>query len=359
MKTPQLKLLSLLMLIIACDNSKETTQYKNAISFTFDSFQNSYDLQRVPLGLDSTEIMGVIDLCIVDSLLLCIRQYSDFLIDIYNLNTGLRIKRELPIGRGPGEVINGYKIEVSKKENMIWVYDMALQKVNILDINNLTTSDRSAHKMTIDLEKWATKNVIYYNDSIYSAPVFNKEALFMVHDAKGGYVRSFGEYPVHNSTSGYDNFTLSQIYVGEISYDERNGIMVKSYTYTDLISIIDLDNNEIISIHGPDLFYPELKVKRGDRTNVGVISGKTRLSYSYIRCKSDMISVLYSGEVFGSKIDTDYGSYNMKILCFDVKGVPLEYYNVNTRIWNFDIDSDGKYVYGLTEDEIFKFKILK
>ena len=118
--------------------------------------------ERTDCPIDSLRTLGLTDVRILsDSLVTVSRQFGDHLVSVFNGRTGNATADLLHMGRGPGEAINAYYIDLSEDGRQFWTKDMGLNVINVFNADSILNgsvmpSERIALNETYDVGRRRT-----------------------------------------------------------------------------------------------------------------------------------------------------------------------------------------------------------
>ena len=297
-------------------------------------------------------IMNPVGINVKDTLLFLKNRSAEYVYDIYNLNNNEKINECLTIGQGPDEFI--FPLIIQSPDTNIWMYDKGksiLKKYDVLDLlgNHYPISTKS-----ISLKNHASDKVaVLSNGNILASINRLPRGGFDLYDSNGTILDSIGKFPEFTSKSLSDMEKVQSFRSGfTTNFSDRIFI---SYSLTDLIEIYDYEGNCIKRMLGPDQIELAMGLQPagGDYVAAKPVKDKTRICYSPSPVYTENeVFVLY----FGGLLE-DYQDRYFKIIVFDWDGKPLRVYELDIPLFTFDVDSEHRIIYGITNSP--EYRIIK
>ncbi len=337
------KLIICFVILASCTQKNE---FNNEISFfTSADFEDSGIIELQKIKIDS--LANPDYLLIIDSLLLITNYKTDYLLDIYNINTKQRINRLIRRGKGPNELIFLKEIQFDKESNHLMAFGSILQKVFLIDYNTLIDVNDFNDFKNFRVEKNNCARIVFYDPLefvgvCYEDEPFNRLYFF---NNKGEVVRSTGNYPEVVPKIG--SMMDAQIFDTYMGLNENKEKLVLAYTNTDIIDIYDSKGDLMKRLMGPDKFIPQFKLVHIN-TNMTTVSftSEQRNGYGRILPSDNSFYTLYSG----LKMNEKGGYLFNQILEFDWNGKTLKRYKLSLPVVDAVFDRKHKKFYFLNSN---------
>lgn len=335
----------LFALLSSCQGNEK---YTDAERISFSNFGAVVSLKGDSVAFDDI-LLKPVKIHLVDSFLIMKNRNTEYAYYIFNILSKKKIGECVSFGIGPNEMIDPHFIPST--DDNVWIYDKNRKILNICDRQKFFRGEDLEINKIIEFEDFCD-NIVFIPQKGFIASVFNlNNKRFGLFNLDGDTICYKGGYPKLSSLQ--TNIEQVEGFINEFTANiEENRVFV-SYKRTDLIECYDTDMNLIKRIHGPEHFFPEIH-QVGDRIKTN--KGAERDAYSFPLSVGKKVFVLYSGKVFNPR-NHDY--LKDKILVFDWNGNPLQYYQLDTPIFDFAVDEKSRIIYGLTdkpESHILQFK---
>ncbi|MDR1183112.1 MAG: TolB-like 6-bladed beta-propeller domain-containing protein [Bacteroidales bacterium] len=321
-------------LFFSCRNSSG-----NPDTFSEKDFAKTIDLKGSVLQID-TMIMRPISISVVDNLLFLTNSGTEYIFDVFDLNTNKKINECIRFGNGPDEMIRPTIVNLTK--DSLWIFDKhswLLRNYRMKDFISVS-NPVNAEKIRLD-HTHAKASVLSGNRIVASmSKSINKKFDYYGPDAKLLY--SKGEY-TDKSLSDMDNMLFYR-FDYTTSLDDR---IFVNYMFGDIIEIYDGSTGDLIKRRqGPNKSKPVLEsITRDGATALAIARGLTHLCYSFApeRAGDEVFTLYYGG------LQEEFDNRCNKMLVFDFKGNPLRIYNLDIPIVRFTVDAEKRIIYGLTD----------
>lgn len=282
-------------------------------------------------------------LCI-DSLLMTVNLQSDYMIDIFNLRTGKRVKSAVMFGRGPGEMLSLQRIQ--SLGDSLWLYDRMQQKMFGTTLPDLLLE--KPHTPVSYSGLHALENAMIAADgNIVTDDYRQALSRFSVYDRSGKFLGSYGEIP-EVEKFGNNLFWASESSVSTMTALPNGGFLV-AYKRTDILEVYDSTLVMKKRIHGPDQFTAAIEMVE-DENGVRVRSmpdERDAYFHPVVLQKRPEIWLLYSGELWSAK----KGPLMNRVLVFDYDLRPLRVMELEIPVYSIAVDEEQQILYGATIDE--------
>lgn len=328
--------ISLLLLFISCNSNKSS--YKNADTFTFNSFKSTKKLKGNSLEINEF-VMNPSDILVHDSLLITIEQGLDKIFYVYNLNTQSLINECIIKGQGPDDMI--YPEFINCDGSVLSIVDLETSTIFEYYLQDFISDSTPKAVSRIKLEEDVFICAQKTDDNILGYSYITDKRLNKF-DLTGKKIGELIDYP--DSEIKYSDMERMDAYYMQFIYNGKDRIALCHYM-TDLIEIYDMDGVLIKRIHGPEQFLAHFKQREDGPMGASPIKDMNRDSFMSPRNAGDNFFVLYNG---GHIDDPEHTSSCNKILSFTWDGKPQYIYEIDDSIFSFTIDPKNKKIYGIS-----------
>lgn len=339
MKTRILIIIAVLYAIFfsACSNSN-----KSKADFTEESFRNTINLTDYVIYQNDSMVNKLADPRWIryhpDSFLIVLDMRTPKMIKIIDL-TNNRIQELIPKGKGPGEMIAAWGVQIFQKE--VYVCCSQLNKIIILSSDSLRNF-RIREEFTI---KESIGSFFPLNDElIVSLSAIGDKHPLSFFNHKGELVKKIGNYPnLVNSTITGDNDIFNSLITAA-----PDGIrFVLAYGKTDLIDIYDSEKGLQKRFQGP--LGIELSAYKENVGSFSITSTEPAvLTYSMVDANNDEFWASYIGFKQKKGYRPSMSELFPKLIfCFNWNGDPLRILELNLPVLCFDVDWQGKVLYAI------------
>lgn len=242
-KTGRLKVIYLFILIASSCSIKTKEDFGEV------TLENSiYNLKGEKLLLDSLVSVPLQTLVFKDTLLVINEFRDDYLISIYNLNTGNFIKRLAKVGRGPNEFQPPLKIDISFDTLKI------LERPNFKYYSYLLTDQLDMAR----LKFWGQfssqiQNAYELKEDLFLCPgYYNNDYMFNIYDSSLQDVKSVIKFPdlkINSIGSQLSIMHKPMIYQASVLYLHNDDLLVLAYSGIDLIQFYKIKDLNAIKIN--------------------------------------------------------------------------------------------------------------
>lgn len=324
-----------LVLFISCTSCKE----KQVVKFT--NFPEKHKLYGTEINLQNPHRIQMIT--ITDSMIFLMERPTPNspAISAYYFPT-MQFKESFAYtGKGAGELLTPIYCTADNDSRYLWVYDINKRMLGGYPTTFELQDEKKTYQEQIVLPFHDIEMV--YNVNVYSK---SKYALYKP-DINGGIfqlyvndscVKSIGYLDIKQSD--IPPLAVKQIYSGRSEYNFTTNKMAVFYSYTDLLQIVDMENNSVRTIQGPDLFDPTYQIVGG------AFAATRNTKFAYVQTASDdqYIYALYCGENY-SPMEKSASQGAQFLNVFDWNGNPTCCYELHPPCLSFAIDSKNKKMY--------------
>ena len=326
-------------LFLSCKD-KEQRFFVDAKTFGMENLKTT-KLEGVMMQFNDT-IWNPIRIEVIDTLLFLRNRSTEYVFDIYNLNTNTKINECIKIGQGPNDFV--FPQIVQSMGDNIWIFDRQLTNVKEYTVTDLLKSNIPVPTNRVSLNNRELRNVAVLSDGVVLASVHSqKRGGFNLYNPTGLCLDSIGNYPKLASGELSDIEKLMSFQSNFVTNLTDRIFLI--YANTDLIEVYDFKGKCVNRIHGPD----QRQLKMGLRSAGGVtgaapVKGETYFCYFAPIYAGKEVFVSYFGELV-----EDFKDELHKIIVFDWNGKPLRMYELDTPISDFTVDYHNRIIYAITK----------
>ena len=271
------------------------------------------------------------------------RAHDEFL-TFFSIETGQVIKKAIPQGAGPEELLN---CDICLLGNELWMYDMGKIQVGKVPMDSLLNGSLST--------SWYKLDRFYYrfamlNDStMLGTNDLSAKTKIAYVNLETGQVVGRSDYAYLDEEIGLA--ALIDACSCYIDVNPRTKDIALSYRYMDVLEIYDAEGHLKSAIQGPACFDVDFQPR-------GSGMGKTedtRKAFVNSYATENAIYLLYSG----NKRTEENWAYGSEIFVYSWDGTPLKRYLLDRPVYTFAVDETKKviYSYSLKSDELVKGQI--
>jgi WD40 repeat protein len=327
-------LVASLFLLWRCKSDKPDT-------FNEKDFAELVNLKGSVLQVD-TMIMKPAGINVVDNLLFLTNINTEYIFEVYDLNTHKKINECIKHGNGPGEML--YPVIVNLTKDSLWIFDRHLQFLHNYRTKDFISGSNPESVRKIRLDNYSEVTVLPDN-RIIASPDMNADRMFAYYDLNAKRLESKGEYPDKN-LSAIDHIMSHRF---EYTTNLNDRIFV-CYTYNNIIEIYDGAGDLVKRRYGPNEVQSKPVVKyrtTKDGISVGsIVPGSMNICYFAPVSVGNEVFVTYVGAPNEKTVSFPR---NKKILVFDFEGNPLRIYNLDIPVGYFAVDAEKRIIYGITD----------
>lgn len=341
------------VLIVIFFVSCSTKLEKQVVEFT--TFPENYKLEGIEIELANPHRINMIT--ISDSVLFLLERQAPNApaVSAYRFPT-IQFKESFAYtGKGAGELLTPIYCTKDNDSKYLWVYDINKRMLGGYPITPESQGENKTYREQIILPFHDIEMV--YNVNVFSKTKYalyrpdTKNGIFQLYE-NDSCIKSIGYLDMKQSD--IPPLAVKQIYSGRSEYNFATNKMAVFYSYTDMLKIVDMNNNSVKTVHGPDLFDPIYKIVGGS------FAATKETKFAYVQTASDdqFVYALYCGKDYNlfTKGISEGGRY---INVFDWNGDPVCCYELNPSCVSFAIDSKNKkiYAYSGETDNIVLFDL--
>lgn len=333
----------------AHDQDREYDKKKEHTVFQLKDFKSPILLKGTTVQLSKMILPSRISVIPEHNLLLILEgQPDDYFAKVYKLDSFTYLKSFIKKGEGPNEQLSCLTLQYNRGEELIYVSDLYKKKIFAYAIDSILSVSSSSLPVTsinMRTEYLSIPVVINQNKIVDIRPNLGEKqiALFNFYNKKGEFVFFRGTYPPIDKI--YQPYQLMDVFAAGLNLSENGSRLILNYYNSDYIDLYDTTGELIKRVQGPDTFYPELTSKSVGGGMITTTTKKARRAYRSIAKMDKDIFLLYDGGLASRE-----GYHVNRLFRFDQNLVPLQAYQLETPIFNFDIDWKSGLIYGLTHE---------
>jgi WD40 repeat protein len=324
----------LVVLIISCKNQPKSND------FTAESIQDTFHLRNGKVYKNDSLLIGN-PVCLKfhpDSFLIFEDVNTTDLIKIVDLKTN-RIQEIIKQGRGPGELISVWNIDIVG--NDAYIFCGQLRKLIVLSVDD---NRHFVISREINLEENKTIRFCPLTKDLFAC-LSNydvKERITYLNN-NGKIIKRFGDYPKLEQDFEGNNY----IFQGNFAANPSGDKFALACGRTDVIEIYESDKGLYKRFQGPIGIHLEITGK-----NLAVGStfnfNPSYVTYGGGIANNEEFWFCYVGYNLRSSSSTKrsfYDTFPKEILCFDWNGKPLRKISFDNPFTGFDVDWNKKVLY--------------
>jgi hypothetical protein len=340
-------LLGLVAFFLSCSDPNEDRIKAN--SYSLNDFPKKELLKGKKIQLDSSFNPTKIKIIGDKNLLLVVDKYSQYFIKIYTLDSFKFLKSFGKKGSGNEEFIGIGSIAYDIKKQLLYISDGYKSNLHIYSINSLlkSKSQKISPLKVIQIQHPITSTLVLPNNNIVSTRINLKKdsiGMFNLYDNMGSYIKYVAQYPFNGED--YPSLALYDVYSGKFAISPSSDKILYAYNNTDILDMYNLNFELKKRIQGPMGFRTNLEVEKiHGAVSVGSTT-KSKVAFrGSPRFTDSGVYILFDGETAKRK-----GYQTKKLLKYSSNLDLLTYYNLDKEIFDFDIDLNGKIIYGLSHE---------
>lgn len=344
-------LLTGFLLLFSCTNKEKEV----GTSFTRNSFKEHIELNNpISIQLDDTYNDPASFYLIRDSFILVNNQlHSDYLIEIFSLNTGKAILQLARKGQGPDEFSACLCYSISSQDTCFYIQDTEKHIFYSIDIDQTLKEKKlciikqfqynaDIHPYTrmcfLDNEHYLGYNMWYLENTTYN----NQVSEFSVYEEKTN-----GQDIVQSGSNleKYDYF-VADVNGGNLFNTGKNIWLTDMHKAK--ITLYNKSFDVIKTLTGPD----EYTIKYESISNntpkpfITFKNGMNYSSYKYWTQTDKHIYIIYE-HLIGESYDPEHLK-PVEIFKFDLDGNPITHYKLDNYVYHISVDKREKYLYATT-----------
>jgi hypothetical protein len=311
-------------------------------TFSEKDFAETIDLKGSIPPFDDT-LMRPRNIHVVDNLLFLTNSRTEYIFEVYDLNTNKKINECIKFGNGPDEMIAPTIVNLTK--DSLWIFDIQTWLLRNYRTKDFISVANPECVKNLKLGSSHAKATVLSNNRIVASISKTGEQKFDYYDLDGKLLDSKGEY-TDNKLSAIEN-RMTYRFDYTTSLDDK---IFASYIFGDIIEIYDgLTGDLIKRRYGPNESKPVLETVTNNGITASVGATETRLCYHAAPVRAgNEVFVLYFGGLYAEFKNT-HKTKCTKMLVFDFEGNPLRIYNLDIPVIFFDVNAEKRIIYGVTD----------
>lgn len=244
-------------------------------------------------------------------------------------------------GRGPGEVFG--VMNTCIVDNQLWIYDFVSKKIMSVGIDDVVNNRPLVFN---EFLLKSNQYMISVEDSLHYFGLGNFETSYRIQKKRIGsddLVNEYGKYnnipktvPLISYKNAHQSFFIKK--------SDGNKIAI-AYRFTDIVEILDLNSDSIMSIQSADGFSVDYQAS-GD---IATFTEKTRRAYVNFNATNQFIYLSFSGDL----LDNRNSNFGKEIHVYDWNGTPVRKLLFDDEIGGFVVSNDDLFLYAFNENTGF------
>ncbi len=294
-------------------------------------------LKPTIIHTDQPLLLGGSIAMITDSVLAVITPREDTLLTFISIPKEKVIKRMIPRGQGPGEMIMlDFCPQVNKDQ--LWIHDPNLGIVCRLDMEAVTNESYQIEPIV----KLGSSYLIKLGDYLVASGSNVKDNRFQIFDSQGNLITSCLNYQKPDEYRHIPDHVYATVFQGDYAVHPNNEKFVFSSSMSGSIHFFDF-TPESISLSTDLFFYHPSITDLGQ--NRYMIDRDAKMGFPMIESDMDYVYTLYAGD----KTKTQHLSTltSNQILVYDWNGNPVKRYELEIPLFTFCLNAAGDKIYGV------------
>jgi len=308
----------------------------------FEEFPGNRDL--IFSDLAEYQYGNVSNILVCDSLLVVGNRdrNSKYFFYNYSLTQNKFSKGYLKRGKGPGEALGVFTSGIS--QDLLWAHDVSKGSIYQMKLDDILQAG-FVHPYSVS----------ELNDSYFHLSMVDSSNYWAVGNLISESKITFGKLNNPDGSAEFGNFCLIDEDVPiQVFKDAHSSIILSkpdgekilvAYRYTDVIEIIDVNDQSIKTIQGPESFNVEYTVGESESHRFMQKTKKTKKAFVNGAVTDEYIYLLFSGFKSGH----ENWSYAKELFVYTWEGLPVMSYNLDRSIYTIGIDQKGSTIYSLDE----------
>ena len=320
----------------------------NADLFNDKSFKNVQSLTSIIV--DDDFIGNPARLTQIDTLLYVVDASLDTLVHKFDIKNGIYKGLGISKGNGPNELLSVGTVTPSIDKNSVWAHDIMSRQWKQYDRELNTLIDKISFVQTLN-DNVHVNEPQWISDNLFVCGNFNsyRERFYVINRDLTDITPVFN--PQFSFRDNVPPFLMNDIFSTLIDVSPDRKKVVLAGRYLDCIEIYNSDGSLAKLIKGPEKDFNFRYDESGSLTRGAMIkSPESRRAYIWLSCTDDRIYALYSGKE--RKDSTNYSTSNI-IYTFDWDGTPLVKYELDCRIFSFDVDTSTQTIYAAQDPDSY------
>lgn len=291
-------------------------------------------------------------LLLLEDYLVVGEKFSDTLLHILNRSDLRQIGVVGINGLGPQEI--GYPFRIYRdpaNKNAFWAYDVEGRKMLSRFIAEECPSIYPDKQLSLRDSLYFMMDFTFSSDSTLLG--FGANGPVKFHEFSINTDRRIGHWGRWDDLGrkGWPGNVTMSLFSGKVAVNPTRDLFVVPSGRIDHLEVFDKSTGRQFGLRGPDQLSPEVMVDWSLSYPMLACNGiEDRCAYVKVLIDGDFIYALYSGYSW-----LDINKYHEKawdkILVFRLDGTPSAYYQLDHQVFDFEIDSNNRIIYGITAVE--------
>ena len=296
-------------------------------------------LKPIVIDTDKPVLLGGEIAMITDSILAVITPREDTLLTLISIPTGKIIKRIIPRGQGPEEMIVLFLCAQSNK-NELWINDPNQSKICRLDMEAVVNESYRIEP-TVRLR---SSDLLKIDDYFVGAGSAVKDNRFQIFDSQGNFLTSCLHYKKPDNYYGMPDNIYATVFQGDYTVHPDNKKFAFATSMSGSIQFFDF-TPESISLNTDLFFYHPSFTEEG---TYATYKRDSKMGFPMIDSDSHYVYALYAGNKTLGEHIFSLGSDH--ILVYDWNGNPVKRYELEIPLFTFCLNAAGDKIYGVAFD---------
>jgi TolB-like protein len=287
-------------------------------------------------------------IAVVGRYLLVFDLASDYVLHVLDATTGAYLTQLGRRGSGPGEFESAWSLDpVPGDSSMIWVYDIQLRRLTLVDVEQSVSTNRLAYTRMITLSSNAVPTgPVWLGDSTMVSLGFFPNGRIGFFDADGTHTASVGVLPGEGET---DNPAILQhAYRATLVRNPSGTLLAAATRHASLVQIFGSDGTLIVDAEGPLQVRPQYHSGVSARGLAMQTGADLRFGYVDAASAVDHIYALFSGRTREGFPKSAYQGRFVHV--FDWQGNFVRALQADADLISVALDRDGRVLYAVRHE---------
>lgn len=293
-------------------------------------------LKPTIINTDKPILLGGYIAMITDSVLAVTTPKEDTLLTLISIPKGKVIKRIIPTGKGPGEMIV-LRFCAQANKDQLWIHDPNQEKVCRL---NIETVANEAYQIE-PIVKLRSTSLLKIDDYFVGSGSIVRDNRFQIFDSQGNLITSCLHYQKPEKHRDMPDHVYATVFQGDYTVHPDNKKFVFSSDMSGNIHFFDFTPNSIY-LNTDLFFYHPSFTNRGAHY---IIDRDSKMGFPIIDSDKHYVYTLYAGNKTKEELLSNLTSD--QILVYDWSGNPVKRYELEIPIFTFCLNGAGDKIYGV------------
>lgn len=351
MKKISLSLFAIPLVVVFCSckevRNSDYIQIDNAETLDWQSFPLCHLTEKIII--EDIEEGDPVNLSLIDSLLFMTNLSGKKMLHVYSIPGERLLGGFGNRGRGPNELLSMEYVYPGFREGTGSGYDVTSGRwlqfkiAESLESGNFVVD--SIVNISKEKDKYYLDNPVRVSDGKFAAVGFlNLENRCFVTDLNLDSYLEFVNPDITFRKKMPDNI-LADMYAPHLSVKPDKSRIALAGGYIDLVEIFGVDGTHIFTGVGPVLdLHIDIDVARSSERQVFMKTDETRRAFLSVKSTDEYIYLLYSGK---QKQDPSHYSSGSLVYVINWDGEPVAHFELDASVWDIEISSDNKSLYGI------------